>query len=59
MKHSLKAAVAAVAAMTVSLPSLAHVGSSAAPHLHAGDGWGVLAVAALTAVAAWLGRRGR
>ncbi len=29
------------------------------PVLHPGDGWGPLAVAVLTAPAAWLGRRGR
>ena len=59
MKHPLQAALVALAAMAVSAPSAAHVGSSALPHVHAGDGWGLLAVAALTAVAAWLGRRGR
>jgi hypothetical protein len=42
-----------------SLPAWAHVGATSAPHLHAGDGWGVLVVAALTAVAVWLDRRGR
>jgi len=40
-------------------PAAAHVGASTAPHLHAGDGWGVLVVAALTALAVWLDRRGR
>ena len=41
------------------LPALAHVSSAATPHWHAGDAWGVLAVIGLTAVAAWLDRRGR
>ena len=59
MKHPLQAALAGLAAMAVSAPSLAHVGSSGLPHVHAGDGWGLLVVAALTAIVAWLGRRGR
>ena len=50
--------VAAVAGLAV-LPALAHVSASATPHLHDGDGWGVLAVVALTALAAWLDRRRR
>ena len=29
------------------------------PHAHPGDLWGLGAVAALTAIAAWLGRRGK
>ena len=59
MKPFSKIALAGAAVLGTSLPSLAHVGSSTAPHLHAGDGWGVLVVALLTALAAWLGRRGR
>ena len=31
------------------MPALAHVSSAAAPHWHAGDAWGVLAVIGLTA----------
>ena len=50
--------VAALGGMTA-LPAFAHVSSAAAPHWHAGDAWGVLAVIALTAAAAWLDRRGR
>ena len=50
-----------IAAMTlvVAPPSLAHVTTSAQAHAHPGDVWGLLAVVALTAGAAWLGRRGR
>jgi hypothetical protein len=59
MKQLAMKRLLAAGAMAWSLPALAHVGSAADPHLHAGDGWGLLAVAALTAVAAWLGRRGR
>ena len=59
MKHPLQGSLVFLAALAFSAPSVAHVGSSALPHVHAGDGWGLLAVAALTAVAAWLGRRGR
>ncbi len=54
-----KVVLAGLASTTLSLPTLAHVASSETPHLHAGDGWSVLAVAVLTAIAAWLGRRGR
>ena len=57
MKHLSRACLAGLATMAASAPGLAHVASSELPHVHAGDGWGLLAVAALTAVAAWLGRR--
>jgi hypothetical protein len=40
-------------------PALAHFTSPAAPHGHPGDVWGLLAVAALVALAAWLDRRSR
>jgi hypothetical protein len=59
MKHLPKAFLAGIASLSLGAPALAHMGSAAAPHVHAGDGWGLLAVAALTGVAAWLGRRGR
>ena len=59
MKPLLKALVAGAVTLGMSLPVHAHVGSAAVPHLHAGDGWGVLAAAVLTALAAWFGRRGR
>jgi len=51
--------IAAALAGFVALPALAHVSAAATPHLHDGDGWGVLAVVALTALAAWLDRRRR
>ena len=54
-----RALLAATAALTTSLPAVAHMTSSEAPHLHAGDGWGLVVVAVLTVLAAWLGRRGR
>ena len=57
--RSLARRIAATLAGFVALPALAHVGATAAPHLHDSDGWGVLAVAALTALAAWLDRRRR
>ncbi|HEY2187180.1 MAG TPA: hypothetical protein VGH48_01305 [Caldimonas sp.] len=41
------------------LPAFAHFTGSAMPHWHAGDIWGVIAVFALTGVAAWIDRRGR
>ncbi|HEX2540316.1 MAG TPA: hypothetical protein VHM00_04455 [Caldimonas sp.] len=59
MKRYANVLPAGIGLLTASLPSLAHMGSTPAPHFHAGDGWGLLAVAALTAIAAWLGRRGR
>jgi hypothetical protein len=48
----------ALIAAAAALPVSAHI-AGATPHWHAGDGWGVLAVVALTAVAAWLDRRRR
>ena len=44
---------------TLAPPASAHLAAATTPHWHAGDGWGVLAVVALTAVAAWLDRRWR
>jgi hypothetical protein len=38
-------------------PAYAHFVAGSAPHAHAGDGWGLGVVAALTAVAAWIDRR--
>ena len=60
MKHRspLRLGAAAALAMTT-MPALAHLSGGAAPHWHAGDAWGVLAVIGLTAAAAWLDRRGR
>ena len=49
------AALAALAA----LPASAHVTAGAIPHWHADDIRGVLAVVALTGIAAWLDRRWR
>jgi hypothetical protein len=51
--------IAFALAGSAALPAFAHVTASATPHWHDGDGWGVLAVCALTAVAAWLDRRRR
>jgi hypothetical protein len=51
--------LAAALAGLLALPAFAHVSASATPHLHDGDGWGVLVVVALTALAAWLDRRRR
>ena len=59
MNHRLSLRLAAALAGLTSLPALAHVSSTATPHWHAGDAWGVLVVIGLTAVAAWLDRRGR
>jgi hypothetical protein len=59
MNHRLSLRLATSLAGGAALPALAHVSSAAAPHWHAGDAWGVLAVIALTAAAAWLDRRGR
>jgi hypothetical protein len=59
MKRVSKTILASAVGLGLSLPSLAHVGSAAAPHVHAGDGGGLLVLALLTALAAWLGRRGR
>jgi hypothetical protein len=57
MSHPLRIAVAVAGASA--LPAVAHVSGSAVPHWHAGDIRGVLAVVALTALAAWLDRRWR
>jgi len=59
MNSFAKALLAGSAAATASLPAMAHLTSADAPHLHAGDGWGLLVIAVLTGIAAWLGRRGR
>jgi uncharacterized protein (TIGR03382 family) len=48
-----------VIAAIVAVPANAHVGTTATPHWHAGDGWGIAVVFALAAVAAWLDRRRR
>jgi len=44
---------------TLAPPASAHLAAATTPHWHAGDGWGVFAVFALTAAFAWLvrGRR--
>ena len=57
--NSFAKALVAGAVVTANLPVMAHVTSSEGPHLHAGDGWGLLVIAVLTGLAAWLGRRGR
>jgi hypothetical protein len=57
MFHPLRIVVAL--AGSFALPAFAHFTGSATPHWHAGDIWGVLAVFALTGVAAWIDRRGR
>jgi len=59
MHRRLAPCIVAVIAAASALPASAHLTASATPHWHAGDIWGVLAVCALTAVAAWLDRRGR
>jgi hypothetical protein len=38
MKRVSKTILASAIGLGLSLPSLAHVGSAAAPHVHAGDG---------------------
>jgi hypothetical protein len=53
--HRLPVLVAAALGCCTTLPAFAHM--TATPHGHAGDGWGILAVVALTAAAAWLDRR--
>ena len=58
MHRPLAPRIAAAVAAIASLPASAHF-AGAAPHWHAGDGWGVLAVVALTAIAAWIDRRRR
>ena len=49
----------AIALALSGTPVLGHVVPGHAPHLHAGDGWGLSAAAApaLTVVAIWLGAR--
>jgi hypothetical protein len=59
MKHRLPLRLVDALAALTALPALANVSSAAAPHWHAVDAWGVLAVIGLTAAAAWLDRRGR
>jgi hypothetical protein len=59
MKRSLSMRTAAALAGLAASPAFAHVAAGATPHWHAADVWGVLAVVALTAVAAWLDRRWR
>ena len=59
MHRRLAPCIVAVIAAAAALPAAAHLSAGATPHWHAGDLWGVLAVCALTAVAAWLDRRGR
>jgi hypothetical protein len=44
---------------SASAPALAHFTGSSTPHWQASDAWGLLAVAVLTGVAAWLDRRSR
>ena len=51
--------IAAAACGLLATQAFAHVSATATPHLHDGDGWGVLAVVALTAIAAWHDRRRR
>jgi hypothetical protein len=58
MVRPLRIAIA-LAGSSCALPALAHFTSSATPHWHAGDIWGVLAVVVLTAIAAWIDRRSR
>ena len=58
MHRSLARRIGALIAATAALPASAHI-AGATPHWHVGDGRGVLAVVALTAVAAWLDRRRR
>lgn len=48
-----------VIALVTAPGAFAHVAAADTAHVHAGDLWGVLAVAALGTAAAWLGRRGR
>jgi hypothetical protein len=57
MKRLLLLGAAAAALTGTALPALAHITTGPAPHTHPGDTWGLLAVAGLTVVAAWLGRR--
>jgi hypothetical protein len=57
MHRPLTQRIVAVVAAASALPASAHVTTGAIPHWHAADIWGVLAVCALTAVAAWIDRR--
>ena len=57
MHRPLTQRLVAVVAAAAALPASAHVTTGAIPHWHAADIWGVLAVCALTAVAAWIDRR--
>ena len=59
MHRPLPLRIAALVASTLALPASAHLTAAATPHWHDGDGWGVVAVFALTAIAAWLDRRRR
>jgi hypothetical protein len=59
MKRSLSIRTAAALAGLGASPAFAHVAAGATPHWDADDVGGVLAVVALTAVAAWLDRRCR
>ena len=59
MKSRLPLRLVAAFGACAAFPAAAHLTGAAAPHWHSGDVWGVLAVIALTGVAAWLGRRGR
>jgi H+/Cl- antiporter ClcA len=56
---ALRCAAWATAATLTTTPAWAHFTSQAAGHWHASDTWGVLIVAALAGVAAWLDRRSR
>jgi len=59
MKHAPWIRTAVGLAGCAAFPAFAHVAAGATPHWHADDVWGVLAVVALAAVAAWLDRRWR
>ena len=59
MKSRLPLRPVAAFGACAAFPAAAHLTGAAAPHWHSGDVWGVLAVIALTGVAAWLDRRGR
>jgi hypothetical protein len=56
MQRPLAPRAGALIAAIAALPASAHF-AGAAPHWHAGDIWGVLAVVALTAIAACVDRR--
>jgi len=59
MNRLISTRLATALASAAALPASAHLSGQTAAHWHAGDVWGVLAVLALTAAAAWLDRRGR